>query len=167
MLDSAKPRRAVKPLRMNGEHTAGQRGTHMQYWLMKSEPDVYDWGRLVREKRGHWDGVRNATAANNLRAMKRGDRAFFYHSNIGKEIVGTMEIVREAYPDPTDKDKTGRWVMVDVVPLAPARTPVTLAQIKADKRFADLALVKFSRLSVQPVSPEHWRLLCEMAGIDP
>ena len=135
----------------------------MQYWLMKSEPDVYAWDRLVKEGRGHWDGVRNATAANNLRAMKTGDRAFFYHSNIGKEIVGVMEIAREAYPDKTDD--TGRWVMVDVVPVAPAKAPVTLAQIKADKRFADLALVKFSRLSVQPVSAAHWKALCKLAGI--
>jgi predicted RNA-binding protein with PUA-like domain len=95
--------------------------------------------------------------------MKKGDRAFFYHSNIGKEIVGVMEIAREAYPDKTDD--TGRWVMVDVVPLAPAKTPVTLEQIKADKRFADLALVKYSRLSVQPVSAAHWKALCKMAGI--
>lgn len=135
----------------------------MQYWLMKSEPDVYAWDQLVRERRGCWDGVRNATAANNLKAMRKGDRAFFYHSNIGKEIVGTMEIMREAYPDASDD--TGRWVMVDVVPIAPAKTPVTLAQIKADKRFADLALVRFSRLSVQPVSATHWKTLCELAGI--
>jgi predicted RNA-binding protein with PUA-like domain len=107
--------------------------------------------------------VRNALAARNLKAMKKGDRAFFYHSNIGKEIVGVMEIAREAYPDPTDG--TGRWVMVDVIPVAPAKTPVGLGQIKADKRFADLALVKFSRLSVQPVSPAHWKALCKMAGI--
>lgn len=135
----------------------------MQYWLMKSEPDTYGWDKLVREGRGSWDGVRNWTARNNLKAMKKGDRAFFYHSNIGKEIVGVMEIAREAYPDKTDD--TGRWVMVDVVPVAPAKTPVTLAQLKADKRFADLALVKFSRLSVQPVSAAHWKTLCKMAGI--
>jgi predicted RNA-binding protein with PUA-like domain len=137
----------------------------MQYWLMKSEPDAYSWEKLVKDGRGHWDGVRNATAARNLRTMKKGDRAFFYHSNIGKEIVGVMEIAREAYPDHTDD--TGRWVEVDVMPIAPAKTPVTLAQIKADKRFADLALIKYSRLSVQPVSPEHWKLLCKLAGIKP
>lgn len=135
----------------------------MQYWLMKSEPDVYGWDKLVREGRGSWDGVRNWTARQNLKSMKKGDRAFFYHSNIGKEIVGVMEIVREAYPDKTDD--TGRWVMVDVVPVAPAKTPVTLEQVKADKRFADLALVKYSRLSVQPVSAAHWKTLCKMAGI--
>jgi len=135
----------------------------MQYWLMKSEPDTYGWDKLVREGRGSWDGVRNWTARGNLKAMKKGDRAFFYHSNIGKEIVGVMEIAREAYPDKTDD--TGRWVMVDVVPVAPAKTPVTLEQVKADKRFADLALVKYSRLSVQPVSAAHWKTLCKMAGI--
>ena len=135
----------------------------MQYWLMKSEPDVYGWDKLVSDGRGSWDGVRNWTARGNLKAMKKGDHAFFYHSNIGKEIVGTMEIAREAYPDKTDD--TGRWVMVDVVPLKPAKTRVTLEQIKADKRFADLALVKYSRLSVQPVSAAHWKMLCKMAGI--
>jgi predicted RNA-binding protein with PUA-like domain len=135
----------------------------MQYWLMKSEPDVYGWDKLVQDGRGSWDGVRNWTARGNLKAMKKGDQAFFYHSNIGKEIVGTMEIVREAYPDKTDD--TGRWVMVDVAPLKPAKTPVTLEQIKADKRFADLALVKYARLSVQPVSPAHWKALCKLAGI--
>lgn len=135
----------------------------MQYWLMKSEPDVYGWDKLVKDGRGSWDGVRNWTARGNLKAMKKGDQAFFYHSNIGKEIVGTMEIAREAYPDKTDD--TGRWVMVDVVPLKPAKTPVTLEQVKADKRFADLALVKYARLSVQPVSAAHWKMLCKMAGI--
>jgi predicted RNA-binding protein with PUA-like domain len=135
----------------------------MQYWLMKSEPDVYGWDKLVKDGRGSWDGVRNWTARGNLKEMKTGDRAFFYHSNIGKEIVGVMEIVREAYPDKTDD--TGRWVMVDVEPVQPVKTPVTLEQIKADKRFADLALVKYSRLSVQPVSAAHWKMLCKMAGI--
>jgi predicted RNA-binding protein with PUA-like domain len=135
----------------------------MQYWLMKSEPDVYGWDKLVGDGRGSWDGVRNWTARGNLKAMKKGDQAFFYHSNIGKEIVGTMEIAREAYPDKSDD--TGRWVMVDVVPLKPAKTPVTLEQVKADKRFADLALVKYARLSVQPVSATHWKMLCKMAGI--
>lgn len=135
----------------------------MNYWLLKSEPDAYSWAKLVEDGLGHWDGVRNPTAAQNLRAMRVGDRAFFYHSTTGKEIVGVMEIAREAYPDKTDV--TGRWVMVDVKPVAPARTPVTLAAIKADARFKDLALVRFSRLSVQPVSPAHWKLLCKLAGI--
>lgn len=136
----------------------------MRYWLMKSEPDVYSWSKLVADGSGRWDGVRNATAANNLKAMKVGDRAFFYHSNIGKEIVGVMEIVREAYPDHTDP--TGRWVMVDVKPLAPVKTPVTLAQIRADKRLKDMALVRFSRLSVQPVTAAEWKYITRLAGVD-
>lgn len=135
----------------------------MNYWLMKSEPDVYGWPKLVADGHGRWDGVRNATAANNLKAMKTGDRAFFYHSNIGKEIVGVMEIVREAYPD--SSDPTGRWVMVDVKPLAPVKTPVTLAQVRADKKLKDMALVRFSRLSVQPVTAAEWKYICRLAGI--
>lgn len=135
----------------------------MRYWLMKSEPDVYGWDKLVADGKGHWDGVRNPTAAGNLKAMKVGDRAFFYHSNIGKEIVGVMEITREAYPDKTDP--TGKWVMVDVKPVAPVKTPVTLAQVKADKRLKDMALVRFSRLSVQPVTPAEWKLICRLAGM--
>jgi len=106
----------------------------MQFWLMKSEPDVYPWSRLVADGRGHWDGVRNHQAARNLRSMQVGDRAFFYHSNIGKEIVGTMEVARTWYPDHTDP--TGKWGMVDVVPLAAARTPLSLADIKADPALA-------------------------------
>jgi predicted RNA-binding protein with PUA-like domain len=135
----------------------------MRYWLMKSEPDAYSWSKLVADGRGHWDGVRNPRAANNLKAMKVGDRAFFYHSNIGKEIVGVMEITREAYPDKTDP--TGKWVMVDVRPVAPVKTPVTLAQVKADKRFAEMQLVRYARLSVQKVTPEEWKLICDMGGV--
>jgi predicted RNA-binding protein with PUA-like domain len=135
----------------------------MAKWLMKSEPDVFGWPDLVKKGREEWHSVRNYAARNNMKAMKLGDEAFFYHSNIGKEIVGVMEIAREAYPDKSDD--TGRWVMVDVVPVTPAKTPVTLEQVKADKRFADLALVKYARLSVQPVSPVHWKMLCKMAGI--
>lgn len=137
----------------------------MRYWLMKSEPDAYAWDQLVRDGSGHWDGVRNAQAASNLKAMAVGDRAFFYHSNIGKEIVGVMEIVRTWYPDHTDR--TGRWGMVDVVPVAPAKSPVTLAQIKADARLSGLALVRQPRLSVMPVAPAHWKIICRMAGIEP
>ena len=135
----------------------------MAYWLMKSEPDVYGWDKLVADGRGKWDGVRNATAARNLKAMKKGDRAFFYHSNIGKEIVGVMEIVREAYPDSTDE--TGRWVMVDVKPLKPVKTPVTLAAVRADRALKDMALVRYARLSVQPVTPGEWKHICRLAGV--
>jgi predicted RNA-binding protein with PUA-like domain len=137
----------------------------MNYWLMKSEPDAYPWSKLVKDGSGHWDGVRNHQAANNLKAMKKGDRAFFYHSNEGKEIVGVMEIARESYPDSTDPD--GKWVMVDVKPLVPVKRKVTLTEIKADPRFKDLLLVRHSRLSVVPVTSAHWRLLCKMAEIDP
>jgi predicted RNA-binding protein with PUA-like domain len=137
----------------------------MAYWLMKSEPDVYSWEKLVKDGSGRWDGVRNPVAAGNLKSMKVGDLAFFYHSNIGKEIVGVMEIVREHYPDHTDK--TGRWVMVDVKPVKPVKTPVTLAAVKAEPKLAEMALVRYSRLSVQPVTPAEWKLVCRMAGIDP
>jgi predicted RNA-binding protein with PUA-like domain len=109
-----------------------------------------------------WTGVRNAMAANNLRAMKRGDLAFFYHSNIGKEIVGVVRVAREAYPDPTDE--SGRWVCTDMQAVGPVPRPVTLAAIKAEPALVDLALVRMSRLSVMPVSPAHWAILCRMSG---
>ena len=134
----------------------------MAYWLMKSEPGAYSWDDLVAEGRDYWDGVRNHQAAANLKAMKVGDKAFFYHSVTAKEIVGIMEVVREAYPDPTDK--SGRFVMVDVKPLAPLARPVTLAAIKAEPRLSELALVRQSRLSVAPVGAAHWELLCAMGG---
>jgi predicted RNA-binding protein with PUA-like domain len=135
----------------------------MQYWLLKSEPSSYSWDRLVADGRTHWDGVRNHQAANNLKAMKPGDRAFFYHSGEGPAIVGVAEIVSEAYPDPGDE--AGRFVMVDVQPVMPVRTPVTLAQIKAEPKLAGFALVRQSRLSVVPVAADEWRLLCKMAGV--
>jgi len=136
----------------------------MAYWLMKSEPGAYAWDDLVGEGRDYWDGVRNHQAANNLKAMKVGDRAFFYHSVKERRIVGIMEVVREAYPDPSDA--TGRFVMVDVAPVRPLPRPVTLAEIKADPRFADLALIRQSRLSVLPVSAEHWRAICALGGVE-
>jgi predicted RNA-binding protein with PUA-like domain len=135
----------------------------MRTWLMKSEPDVYGWPKLVEDGKGRWDGVRNPRAANNLRAMSVGDRVFFYHSNIGKEIVGVMEVTKTAYPDPTDD--TGKWVAVDVKPVMPVKRPVTLAEVKADPKYADFELVKYSRLSVMPVAPEHWKSICKLAGI--
>ena len=134
----------------------------MQYWLMKSEPDVYPWSRLVADGRGHWDGVRNHQASRNLRTMQVGDRAFFYHSNIGKEIVGTMQVARTWYPDHTDP--TGKWGMVDVVPLSAARTPLTLADIKADPALAGMALLRQSRLSVGPVTAAEWKHICARIG---
>jgi predicted RNA-binding protein with PUA-like domain len=135
------------------------------YWLLKSEPFKYSWDRLVKDRRTQWDGVRNHQAAANLRAMRVGDRAFFYHSNEGLEIVGIAEIAKEYYPDPSDA--SGRFGMVDIQPLRAVGRPVTLQQIKAEPRLADLALVRQSRLSVVPVSPEHWRLICEMAATPP
>jgi predicted RNA-binding protein with PUA-like domain len=135
----------------------------MRYWLLKSEPSAYSWDQLVKDKRTNWSGVRNFQAANNLKAMKIGDRAFFYHSNEGLDIVGIAEIVKEAYPDPSDK--TGRFVMVDVKPLMPVKAPVTLAAIKAEPKLKDLALVKQSRLSVVPVNEAEWSIITKMAGI--
>jgi len=137
----------------------------MAYWLLKSEPFKYAWSQLLADGRTHWDGVRNYQAANNLRSMKRQDRAFFYHSNEGLEIVGIAEIIREAYPDPSDA--SGKFVMVDIAPIGPVTRPVTLKDIKAEPRLADFALVRQSRLSVVPVSDAEWALLCEMAGMVP
>ncbi|HXQ52084.1 MAG TPA: EVE domain-containing protein [Stellaceae bacterium] len=135
----------------------------MQYWLMKSEPGTYSWDQLVKDGRTHWDGIRNHQAAINLKAMKRGDRAFFYHSGAGPAIVGIVEIAKEAYPDPSDE--AGRFVMVDVKPLAPVKTPVTLAAIKAEPKLSKLALVRQSRLSVVPIGAEEWRIIAKMAGV--
>ncbi len=135
----------------------------MAYWLMKSEPYEYSWSQLLADGLNSWNGVRNYQARNNLRAMQIGDRAFFYHSNEGREIVGVMEIVKTAYPDPSDE--TGRFDMVDVKPLMSVVTPVTLAQIKADPRLVDFALIRQSRLSVAPVRDSEWAILCALAGI--
>jgi len=137
-------------------------GGLMAYWLVKSEPDSFSWDQQLARKVEPWTGVRNAMAANNLRAMKKGDRAFFYHSNVGKEIVGVVEVAREAYPDPTDE--TGRWVCVDMKAVGPMPRPVTLAEIKADPQFAEFLLVRNSRLSVMPVSDAHWKTVCRMGG---
>ena len=133
----------------------------MAYWLLKSEPFKYSWDMMVRDGRTHWDGVRNHQAAINLKAMQVGDHAFFYHSNEGKEIVGIVEIVRTAYPDPSDP--AGRFVMVDVSPVRPVARPVTLAEMKASPALAELALIRQSRLSVVPVSDAHWSLILTMA----
>jgi predicted RNA-binding protein with PUA-like domain len=135
----------------------------MAYWLLKSEPSAYSWDQLVKDKRTNWSGVRNFQAAANLKSMKKGDRAFFYHSGEGKDIVGVAEIVKEAYPDTTDK--SGRFVMVDVIPVEPVKTPVSLATIKATPALKDMPLVRLSRLSVSPVSAEEWRTIAKMAGI--
>ena len=135
----------------------------MSYWLLKSEPSSYAWEQLVKDGRTHWNGVRNFQAAKNLKSMKRGDQAFFYHSGEDRAIVGTCEIVKEAYPDPSDPE--GRFVMVDVKALKPVKTPVTLAAIKAEPKLKDLALVRQSRLSVVPVADAEWKIIAKMAGL--
>lgn len=131
-------------------------------WLMKSEPDAYSWDDLVAEGEGTWDGVRNHRAANNLRAMEPGDRAFFYHSNIGKEIVGIVEISQGGLIDPTDPE--GKWACVKVKPVRKLKHPVTLAQVKAEPALAEMELVRLGRLSVAEVRPEEWARVLEMAG---
>lgn len=136
----------------------------MAYWLLKSEPYKYSWDQLVKDKRTVWDGVRNYAARLNLKAMKKGDLAFFYHSNEGTAIVGIVKIVKEAYQDPTTDDE--RWVAVDVAPVKALKKPVTLAQIKAEKKFQDMDLVRLGRLSTQKVKPEEWELILKMAGED-
>jgi predicted RNA-binding protein with PUA-like domain len=138
----------------------------MAYWLVKSEPDAFSWDQQVANKVEPWTGVRNHTAKLNLKAMKKGDRAFFYHSNIGKEIVGIVQVAREAYPDPTiEPGEKGDWVCVDMKALHPLKTPVTLAQLKADPAYAELPLIRQSRLSVMPISDEHWAAICKLGGI--
>jgi len=135
----------------------------MAYWLIKSEPSSWSWESQVKKGTEHWNGVRNHQAALNLKAMKKGDLAFFYHSVDEKRIVGIVEVVREAYPDHTDP--TGRFVMVDVKAVKPLKTPVTLAQIKADPKLNHLHLVKQSRLSVSPVDPPAWKAICKLGGV--
>jgi predicted RNA-binding protein with PUA-like domain len=135
----------------------------MAYWLVKSEPSSYSWDQLVADGRTHWNGVRNAQALNNLRAMKPGDRAFFYHSNEGKEIVGVAEVVKDFYPDPSDR--SGKLGMVDVKPVMPVVVKVGLPAMRANPELSKLSLLRQSRLSVCPVSESEWSVICEMAGI--
>ncbi|AZI37204.1 hypothetical protein NT2_01_03190 [Caenibius tardaugens NBRC 16725] len=132
------------------------------YWLMKSEPDAYSWDDLVTEGEGTWDGVRNHRAANNLRAMKVGDQAFFYHSNIGKEIVGIVEISVSGIPDPSDPE--GKWAAVKVKPVRKLAHPVTLKAIKENPALVEMELVRLSRLSVAEIQPTEWREVLAMAG---
>jgi len=138
----------------------------MAYWLMKSEPGSWSWDQQVKSgaKGEAWTGVRNFQAKANLMKMKKGDRAFFYHSGEDKAVVGTLEVLREHYPDPTAK-KGEPWVVVDVKALAPAARPVTLAAIKAEPKLKTMVLVNNTRLSVQPVSAEEWKLVCKMGGL--
>lgn len=134
----------------------------MAYWLAKSEPAVYSWDDLVKEKQTCWSGVRNYAARLHLRAMKKGDEVFFYHSNEGVEIVAIAKVAREAYQDPTTDDE--RWVAVDLKPHRKLKKPVPLDTIKKDKRLANMALVRIGRLSVQPVTEEEWKTVLEHAG---
>ena len=139
----------------------------MAYWLLKTEPDTFSWDTQVeRGAKGEpWTGVRNFTARRHMKEMKKGDRAFFYHTGDERRIVGVCEVVKEAYPDPSDE--TGKFVQVDVAPVAPAPRPVTLAAIKAEPKLAQMKLVREGRLSVAPVTPEEWRLVATMAGVVP
>jgi predicted RNA-binding protein with PUA-like domain len=129
----------------------------MGFWLLKTEPSTYSWGDLVKARRAVWDGVKNPTALRNLREMKVGDLAFIYHTGDEKQIVGIAKVVKAAYPDPKAGDES--LVVVDLEPVKPLKAPVTLASIKADKRYASWALVRIPRLSVMPVEPEHWKEL--------
>ena len=132
----------------------------MNYWLMKSEPSVYSWTDLEKEKKATWDGVRNFQARNNLKAMKKDDLAFVYHSNEDKAIIGIAKIIKENYPDPKHKD----WIVVDIAPVEKLKSPISLAQIKADKRLADMVLVRASRLSVQPVRKEEFEIIIKLSA---
>lgn len=131
----------------------------MAYWLMKSEPDVYGWDNLAKKHPAPWTDVRNYQARNNMKAMKKGEQIFFYHSNIGKEIVGIMEVVTEAYTDPADP----RFVLVDVKPVELLKRPVTLAEIKAEPKLENIALIRQSRLSVMPITTEEWKAVLKLS----
>ena len=134
----------------------------MNYWLIKSEPSVYSFDQLIKDKKTVWDGIRNYAARLNLLAMKKKDMAFFYHSNLETAIVGIAEIVREAYPDPTTQDE--RWVAVEVRAVKKMKRPVTLQELKLDKALKDMDLVRLGRLSTQKVTQDEWNHIMKMAG---
>lgn len=138
----------------------------MAYWLFKSEPGAWSWDDQVKSGRkgAEWDGVRNHQANNNMKAMKKGDRGFFYHSVNEKRVVGIVEVVKEWYLDPSDE--SGRYGMVDVAAVEAMPEPVTLAQVKADERLAELPLIKQSRLSVMPIPEDAWKILCARGGVE-
>jgi predicted RNA-binding protein with PUA-like domain len=138
----------------------------MAYWLMKSEPGAWSWDQQVAKgaKGEAWSGIRNHQAKLNLMKMKKGDRAFFYHSNVGKEIVGIVEIIREAHPDPTAKAGEP-WVVVDVQAIEPLPNPISIDVIKTEPKLKAMILINNTRLSVQPVSPEEWKIVCKMGGL--
>ena len=133
-----------------------------QYWLVKQEPDSYSWDTFVKDGSTAWTGVRNFQARNNLRAMKKGDLVFYYHSNVGKEIVGLAKVTKEAYADPTAEE--GDWSAVDIAPVKPIKKPVTLEQMKSDRGLKNMALVRNSRISVTPVTTEEAKRIAELAG---
>lgn len=137
----------------------------MTHWLVKSEPGAWSWSDQVRDQVTAWTGVRNHQAAKYLKSMRLGDTVFFYHSVEEKRIVGLVEVVREAYPDPTAEDN--RWVCVDLKAVMPVVRPVTLAEIKEDSRLVDLPLIRQSRLSVMPIDDDSWGILCGLAGVSP
>lgn len=134
----------------------------MAYWLVKSEPFKYSWDQFEKDGRTYWDGVRNYAARNNLRAMEKGDKVFFYHSNEGLEIIGIANVVREAYQDPTTEEDA--WVVVDLEPLRKLKKPVSLKQIKEDERLKNMDLLRLGRLSVGAVKEEEWEVVLELAG---
>jgi predicted RNA-binding protein with PUA-like domain len=134
----------------------------MTHWLVKSEPSVYGFDQLIKDKSTVWSGVRNYAARLHLRGMKKGDEVFYYHSNEGTDIVGIAKVIKEAYQDPTTDDE--RWVAVDLAPVRRLKNPVSLDLIKADKRLVEMALVRIGRLSVQPVTDREWKIVLELAG---
>jgi predicted RNA-binding protein with PUA-like domain len=134
----------------------------MNYWLVKQEPDSYSWSNFVKDGKAAWTGVRNFAARLNLRAMKKGDQVFYYHSNVGKEIVGVARVTKEAYADPTATE--GDWVCVDLAPVKPLKKPIGLDVVKADKLLKNMKLVKISRLSVSPVTKEEFDRVIELSG---
>lgn len=134
----------------------------MAYWLIKSEPFKYSWEQFEKDGSTFWDGVRNYAARNNLRSMRNGDLAFFYHSNEGLAIVGIAKVIKEAYQDPTTEETA--WVAVDFKPHKKIKRPVTLAEIKANKALSKMALIRLGRLSVQPVLSDEWKIIMQMAG---
>lgn len=137
----------------------------MNYWLVKTEPETWSWAMQVRDGRTNWDGVRNFQAASHLKAMKKGDLVLFYHSGDEKQIVGLVKVGKEAMPDP--KDETGKFVMVEMLTVGPVEKPLTLKEVKADKRLQHLMLVRHSRLSVMPIDKKAWDIICEKTGLAP
>ena len=130
------------------------------FWIIKQEPSQYNWKQFEKDRETYWDGVRNYQARNNLKNMKKGDNLLFYHSVVGKEIVGIAEVTREAYPDPTTDDE--RWVVVDLKPIKPFKVPVTLEEIKTHKELSEIALVKQARLSVMPITKKEFQILLKL-----